>query len=94
MQPNFSATETVWRSEQDSNPQYSFQCASKTRCVIELLGFRLKQCTPERRNGLVQTAGGPVSAAGQKAKAWRFIGREGRSRKPSTLKRVRNLTAR
>jgi hypothetical protein len=40
MQPRFSATQTVWRREQNSNSQYSFLGCSKRPCVSHLLGFR------------------------------------------------------
>jgi hypothetical protein len=41
MQPSFSASQTAWRRDRDSNPRYSFVQSHKPQIILALAGFCL-----------------------------------------------------
>jgi len=71
VQPYFSATQTVWRSEQDSNPRYSLEARS-TAVSVTCIGS--SAC---RENagpfGLVSSLSSPVFTAAERAKRRRLL---------------------
>ena len=94
MQPDFSATQTVWRRGRDSNPQYRFYYRAKRPCFRPYHDFTVGMSKLEKRIKSGVRIKWSRFCGGSKGDSLAILGRKTLSRAASALRMVSGLTAR